>query len=107
MSGSNGGGGRGRDSDPAPCEWLKFEAQIASPQPTIVAALSVGEVLEIAIANLREQLVVQVQKNGVAVGGLIGPDATRLRACIESGHTYRATVRALNGGQVRVFVEHD
>lgn len=106
MSGSNGGGGGGGPDQELPCEQLRFEAQLTSPQPAVVATLSVGEVLAIAVVTMNGQVVVQVRKNADVVGGLIGPDATRLRNCIQNGHQYKATIRAINGGQVRVLIEH-
>lgn len=106
MSGSGGGGGGGGYDNESPCDSLKFEAQLTSPQPLIVATLAVGDDLEIAVVTMKGQVVVQVLKNGQVAGGLAGPDATRLRSCIEQGHNYKATVRSINGGQVRVLVEH-
>lgn len=106
MSGSSGGGGGGSFDYEPPCEKLQFQAQLASPQPDVVRTLVVEEVLEIAVVNMQGQVVVQVLKSGQPAGGLAGPDATRLRNCIEEGHEYKATVRSINGGQVRVLVEH-
>jgi len=107
MSGSgSGGGGSGPDRDDWSCATLRFEALIASPQPAVVANLAVGEVLLIATATMNGQTVVQVLKGPQLVGGLAGPEANRLRNCIEQGHEYEATVRSINAGQVRVLVEH-
>lgn len=106
MSGSNGGGGGGGGYDyDSPCDLLRFEAQLTSPQPAVVAVLKAGDVLEITVVTMKGQVVVQAVKNGQVAGGLAGPDATRLRNCTEQGHQYKATVRAINGGQVRVLVE--
>jgi hypothetical protein len=105
MSGGGGGGGGGHDYE-SPCDKLHFEAQLTSPQPAVVKTLALKEVLDIEVVNLKGQLVVQVLKKGKVAGGLAGPDATRLRNCIEQGHDYSATVRSINGGQVRVIVEH-
>lgn len=107
MSGSGGGGGGGGGSDYAPsCAALKFEAQLTSPQPTVVATLKAGDMLDIDVATINGQVVVRVLKNGQVAGGLAGPDATRLRNCIEQGHDYKAIVKTINGGQVRVEVVH-
>lgn len=107
MSGSGGGGGGGGyDPGPSPCETLKFDAQLVSTQPPVVATLKPGEVLDVATATLKGQTVVQVLKSGQVVGGLTGLDANRLRQCIEDGHDYKATVLTVNGGQVRVRIEH-
>ncbi|MCM2310917.1 MAG: hypothetical protein NDI84_05885 [Steroidobacteraceae bacterium] len=105
MSGSSGGGIGGHDES-IECDLLGFEAQLTSPQPAAVAKLRVGDVLEIAVATMRGQVVVQALKDDTLVGGLTGPDATKLRNCIGEGHQYSATVQNVNGGQVRVRVSH-
>jgi hypothetical protein len=104
--GGGGGGGGGAPDDDVDCDKLKFEAQVTSPQASVVGTLSVGDVLEVNVVNMKGQMVVQVVKNGKPAGGLAGPDATRLRNCINDGHRYKATVRTINGGQVRVQVVH-
>ncbi len=108
MSGGGGGGGGGGGPviDITPCERVKFEVQLTSPQPTVVATISVGEVLDVVLTPRQAVLVIEAQKNGVAVGGIAGLDAARLRACLTDGHPFKATVLAVNGGQVRVKVEH-
>lgn len=106
MSGSNGGSGGGSYDYDSPCDKLRFETQLTSPQPAAVATLGVGDILDITVVTMKGQVIVQVLKNGQVVGGLAGPDATKLRNCFEQGHQYKAIVRALNGGQVRVVVEH-
>ena len=69
------------------------------------ATISVGDVLDVVTATMQNVLVVQVLKNGKVAGGLAGPDASRLRNCIEQGYSYRATVVSVLGAQVRVRVE--
>lgn len=106
MSGSSGGGGgNGGYDDESPCDKLRFEAQLTSPRPAVVETLAPKAVLDIGVASMKGQIVVQVLKNGQVVGGLAGPDATRLRNCIDHGYQYKATVRTINGGQIRVLVE--
>ncbi len=104
MSGSGGGNYGGGPGFDAPCDTLRFDSQLSSPQP-IVATLSPGDVLAIAVAKMNGQVVVQVLSNGQPAGGLAGPEATRLRSCIEQGNNFSATVLQVNGGQVRVRVE--
>jgi len=107
MSGSGGGGGGGGGgSDYSPCEELKFDAQLTSPQPAVVQTLFVGEILQIDIVSVKGQQILQVLKNAQPAGGLVGGDAGRLRECILGGHQFNATVLSINGGQVRVHVEH-
>lgn len=104
-SGSGGGGGGVPDTQPS-CSDLKFTILVSSPQPAAVAALKPGDVLNIDVVQRGAQMVVRVLQNGVLVGGLAGPDATRLRNCIEDGHMYQAEVLSITGGQVRVEVTH-
>lgn len=106
MSGSGGGGGSGVDIGDSSCDSLRFDAQLTSPRPAVVNILQVNAVLDIVVANMNGQLVVQVLHKSQVAGGLAGPDAARLRNCIDQGHTYTATVRSINQGQVRVRVEH-
>lgn len=106
MSGSGGGGGGGGDPHPPSCETLAFVTQLVSTVPTVVATMKVGDVLDVALSSMKGQTIVQVLHNGQVAGGLTGLDANRLRACMDDGHPYKATVLSINGGQVRVRVEH-
>ena len=106
MSGSGGGSGGGGPDYSSPCDTLRFDLQLSSPQPLVVAALSVGDVLAIAVVQMNGHVIVQVLSNGQPAGGLTGPEATRLRNCIDQGHNYTARVLQILGGQVRVRVEH-
>ena len=108
MSGGSGGGGGGggRVNDETPCDRLRFDALLTNPQPGTVGTVTVNEVLDILLNTLQNVLVVEVRKHDQLVGGLAGPDATRLRNCMNEGHQYNAVVLLVNGGQVRVRVEH-
>lgn len=105
-SGGGGGGGSGGGNYDSACDKRRFEAQLTSPKPAVVATLVVNDVLDIIVTTMKGQIVVQVLKSNQVAGGLAGPDATGLRICMEQGHQYKAAVRSINGGQVRVLVEH-
>lgn len=107
MSGSGGGGGGGRavSDEGIACAFLRFDAQVASPNPVVVATLNVGDVLDVTLTAGAVVAAVQVMHNGQLVGGLLANMIPRLRECILAGTTYQATVTVLNGGQVRVLVE--
>lgn len=102
------GSGRGGGGDPIPgnCDDLSFETQLTSPQTAVVATIVVGDVLTVLLANVQGQRVVQVLKGSQVAGGLTGPDALAMRNCMDQGHDYLAEVLNINGGQVRVRVEH-
>ena len=106
MSGSSGGGGGSISDDEIACENLRFEAQIASPVPAAVSALKVSDVLTVSVANTVGTQQVQVHDGVQLVGGLLANRVSRLRECILNGSTFKARVLSINGGQVRVFVEH-
>lgn len=106
MSGSGGSSYGGGPSYDSPCDTLRFDSQLSSPQAPVVATLSLGDVLPITVVQMKGQVVVQVLHNGQPAGGLTGPEATQLRNCIQQGHDFNATVLQVNGGQVRVRVEH-
>lgn len=107
MSGSGGGGGGGRavSDEGIACEFLRFDAQVASPNPAIVPTLSHGDVLDVTLFAGGGLAAVQVTQNGQRIGGLLANLVPRLRECILAGTSYQATVTGLNGGQVRVLVE--
>lgn len=107
MSGSGGGGsGGGGPGYSSPCDTLRFDSQLSSPQAAVVKALNVNDVLLIVVVPMNGQVVVQVLSHGQPAGGLTGPEATQLRNCIEQGHNFTATVLQIVSGQVRVRVEH-
>jgi hypothetical protein len=107
MSGSNGGGGGGGPPDvgPIPCEMVAFETQLSSPKADVIANLKVGEILDVELRQEGGVQTIQVLRQGSLAGGLTAPDVKRLRECILSGHTYKAIVTALTGGQVKVRVK--
>lgn len=107
MSGSGGGGGGSISNEDIACENLKFEAQVASPNPAVVPSLTVNEVLRVTVTARSGIQEVQVYTAASQlVGGLLANRVSRLRECILNGTSYTAKVIAINGGQVRVFVEH-
>ena len=107
MSGSSGGGGgRSISDEEIACEALKFEAQIASPVPAAVSTLKINDVLAVTVANTSGVQQIQVYNGTQLVGGLLANRVSRLRECILNGATFKATVLSINGGQVRVAVEH-
>ena len=104
MSGS-GGGGNWPPENEVPCNRLRFDTQIATPQPDALPALNVGDVLDVGIISIGGAQAVAVSKNRETVGGLAGGMVARLRECILSGHTFKATVLSINGAQVMVRIE--
>lgn len=105
MSGSGGGGGGGGFvSEPTACERLQFETDVRSPNPAIVGQIAVGDVLTVGLDQSPAQAIVLIFQ-GQVVGGIVSPQATRLRECLREGSRYAATViakPASNIVQVRI-----
>lgn len=104
MSGGGGGGSWTPDNDVA-CSRLRFQTQIATPQPGALQSIQQGDVLDVSIINMGGALAVAVSKNGTIVGGLAGGLVNKLRECLLGGTVFNATVLTINGGQVMVEIE--
>ncbi|MDH1107365.1 hypothetical protein N5C55_06530 [Pseudomonas otitidis] len=104
MSGS-GGSYLGSDTPSDSCATLRFDTQLASPKPLVVATLQVGNVLDIAFGQGGNQVVVALW-NGVEAGGIVDPHLNQLRNCMNQNEQFQAHVLSISGGQVRVRVYH-
>lgn len=106
MSGSSGGGGGDIFViDTIQCDSLVINTQLSSPKADIVRRLTKGDELTVVLEKYATgQVVVVAKHNGDITGGLTAPETARLRACMEQGTSYNATVLEVNGGQVRVRV---
>ena len=109
MSGSGGPGidtnfisGTGGPSG-ASCQALAFETTIASPDPSVVATLRVGDVLSVQVVGSPPQIALYTG-SGAQVGALTVHWRDLVR-CTEAGFEYQATVVALTPA-VRVHVQH-
>jgi hypothetical protein len=109
MSGGGGGGGGGGFGPPdrgTDCARLRFQATLQSPQPGAVAAIAVGELLDVVLApgSGTTPPVIEVRRpDGTTVGALI-EYVTDLLRCLREGYEYVAEVREISGGAVRVLV---
>jgi hypothetical protein len=82
---------------------IAFDTTLASPDPELVAALRVGEVLDIASVEQPARGVIAQVINGPPVGA-ITRDILRLRDCIAKGNAYEAEVLRIEGGSVTVAI---
>lgn len=101
--GGSGGGGWVPSGPAARCDTLAFTATVNSPQPAALAAVSVGDVLDVSLSPPPQQTVV-VSKLGATVGALTGPKISTLVSCLQNGYRFEAEVVALNGGICTVEV---
>lgn len=94
--GGSGSGGYTPSVPTNPCASLTFQAAINSPQPNVVAQLSVGSILDVSIGSTGQTVTVEFQ--GKQAGVLTGMQVAQLVNCIRSGFQYQADVVQLRGG---------
>lgn len=104
MSGS-GNSYLGSSTPNSSCEALQFDTQLASPKPSVVAHLSVGDILDITFGTAGQQVVVAIH-NGMEAGSIVHSLLTQLRTCMIQGEQYQARVLQVSNGQVRLRVYH-
>jgi hypothetical protein len=100
--GTGAGGGGGGDDDP--CNIVEI-VPLNSPQPAVVATLSVGGVLDVNLNKQGPNPVLEVLANGQRAGALTHRNHVRIIACIDAGRAYRAVVVSIRGGSVEVRIE--
>lgn len=93
------GGGPGGPDDCA----IAFETTLASPDPSVVATITPGEVLDLESVDTPIRGVVAYVIGGPPVGA-ITQQIVALRRCIERGVQYEAEIVRLVGGSVTVAV---
>lgn len=105
MSGS--GGSYLAPSNPASsCAALQFDTQLASPKASVVANLTVNDILDIALSQSANQQAIVALWNGAEAGGIVDPHLSQLRNCMSQGDQYQARVLNVGGGQVRLRIYH-
>jgi hypothetical protein len=106
MSGGGGSGGGvfsgGPPNDEVDCDNVRFEANLTSVDPAVVATLSVGEVLRVELQDPPNRRVVVVAAAGIA-GSLVDHLRELLR-CLQR-RPFMAMVLSIDGIVVRVKVE--
>ncbi len=95
--GDNGGG-----SD---CGDLAFLTTLASPNPDEIDSLDLGDVLRVALIDEDDVTIIGVQKRGgEVIGSIVSGRLADLRACLQQGFEYRAEVKSVAGGAIRVRI---
>lgn len=105
MSGSGGGGGGGYVGMDVACSVLSFNTQIATPNPSLITTIQMGESLSVELIGMHGQQVVAVVRGTERIGGLAGAAVSRLRDCLIAGTEYRAIVTRVSGPLIMVRIE--
>jgi hypothetical protein len=104
MSGSGGGSTWG-DGDDFQCNRLKFEAQIATPQPDAITQIKEKDQLTVDLMMQDKTPIVVLKKGELLIGGLAGGMVQKLRECLLKNARFKATVIKIDGAQITVLVE--
>lgn len=98
----DGGGGEGGDD---PCAIVQ-DAPLNSPNPGVMASLSVGDILDVVLSGAPPHQILQVRTlAGQVAGSLTHRGHLAILRCITAGNNYRAEVMQKTGGSVIVRIE--
>lgn len=104
-SNPGGGGGGGGAGGPGPCDIVEI-VPLNSPQPAVIATLTIGDVLIVNLNRSGPNPVLEVLASaGRRAGALTHRNHVRIIACIDNGRAYQAVVMSIRGGSVDVRVE--
>lgn len=104
MSGSGGGGsyGGGGMSD-FDCDNVYINTTIMSPDPAILATVSIGDILEVSLRSATGPLVA-VTVTGDILGTIATMELASLIKCISDGNAYQAEIKNITGGKVQILI---
>lgn len=98
-----GGGGGGGDGGIDPCE-LKFDTNVYSPDPSVLAKVSVGQSINIILVGKVVAVTVPALKNA-RLGTLAGVKVmATLVKCLQNGVIYEGKITKIVGGAVDISV---
>lgn len=104
--GTGGGGATGGGPMPGSggtdCSQLAFETTVSSPDPAVLATLTVGDVCNVDLLQNPPRIAITARPNGEVLGG-IGNRWEELMGCLSQGVQFVAEVRSV-ASPVRVFV---
>ena len=113
-----GSGGRIRTRDPQkpprkvgdgdPCERLRIETNIMSPNDEVMKTVHSGDVLSVSLQHSQtRRYVVVSDANGRIVGTVGSEQVISLIECIDKGHVYKADVLSVEGGACRISIHKE
>lgn len=112
MSGGGGGGsssedwrgpGTGSASGDDKCAIVE-RTVLNSPDPAIVAGLSVGEILLVELETQPRSRLVAKTAAGAIAGAVTSTSIVDIIECIQNGSVYEAEVLAINAGKVEIEI---
>lgn len=96
----SGGGGEGSPGED-PCSFT-ITTSVASPNPSVIAALQPGNVLAVSLNSGGATPIVEVQTTSGMIAGTIAgiPNLRALIGCLQLGVRYEFRITAVTGGRV-------
>jgi hypothetical protein len=107
MSGGGGGGGPPAGpptGGPVPCDQLRFDTQLANPQPATFPTLQHGQVLQVAIEDLNGSLVITTRDDHGTFVGAITSRVPDLMRCLRQHVPFEAEITYLATPVIEVNV---
>lgn len=102
--GGSGSSSRWSPTSPRdPCTTLAFRANLNSPQPSVLASVTVGTILQIQLSQ-PPQIAVLAMHAGLPAGSITGSSAPNLINCLRNGYNFEAEVLVIVGGSCTVEV---
>ena len=100
------GGGGGAGGTRTPCDQIRFDTTLASPDPAAIQSLSLNQVLMVRLEPQAggATAIAAVTAAGVIVGAIVARVA-ELLPCLQRDFRYTATILSVAGGAVRVRIE--
>lgn len=100
--GAGGSGGTGSGSAAVDCMQVSFETSVGSPDPTVLAAVKVGDLCDIALLYGPTRIAVLTRPGGDVLGAIV----TRwedLVGCMSQGFQFEAVIQSV-ASPVRILV---
>ncbi len=98
---SFGGSGGGSGDGGTECDALQFTDVLSSPDPAVIATLVVGQELDVQANGQVVSAIAPAGRAGTLLNQMI-----RMIECLEEGHAFKAEVKMISGGLIRVHVHH-
>lgn len=92
-------------SKPIDCAKFTIKTHIASPIPSVISTLAIGDILNVVLAPPRGPVQL-ITKDGTVAGALLSIEINTLIECINDGHSFIAKVIENKGGNCQVLIKH-
>lgn len=107
MSGSSGGGYSGRrGSTSLNCDDVSVRGTINSPDPAVLATLTVGNTLSIIVRTVTGPLLA-VTEDGRMLGSVFVATSDRLIECISEGNTFTGEIISITGAHCVLLITNE